>query len=1113
MMAFLKTAAVAVAICIAAGPASAAIDAPGAGDASASARGDSYHLVLDGDTNGWAQTAPGGLLQIAAGQSIYISSGAGSPEIPTVILVTGSDDSTSIVADPGVSIQNLRIRVEAINATLRIQDLCLRGPENADGHATIEFATGSGTLETALAGTLVFEGDCEVYGGAGSAGISGALTLASAGHGGTLAAYGADATHATPAGAGILAYGGFFTGDACTPDALVIREGAAVTARGGEGGGHGVQVRGQLRVEGTLNACGGSAESVATTTPAAGDGVFAEAVMDEEAGPPASQIAVGGSVDARGGDGSQDGPGGGNGFTYITATGNNTIPLLVEGTLTGSAGKDGSAGVWADALYTSAGARLSGTGGDGLCAGIWRGVSQGENILYGSLSGIGTGAAAGMGRGIRLWGADDAPGIVYGVAASLSGVSLPCEGVLSSGVHLAFPGQKLVLSGSIPDATAPLDAAANLCFEGGTDGELEIAQQADLTLRGGPVSAMPAANAGLYLDGGRLTVLGRLRATGAARPGGGLYLRDIYNGAGIRARGDIAFGATADVVATGARSTCTTGTLARTQGFPIIAEKGTAPAVTVDIGARIRDDAGTALFCLALAQQPPVRTRLVLGNELRLYTNAFEDAGAAAVFVPAGRYNMAPTIAGNCFENAFGGFDPSPTLTVAANHLNAHSFSVGLDLPDDEVAGIPYSLTVNGSNMPVIRLQNIGDSVQITPVLTPDDATRLLCWPVSLAPSGVISLEDGRVTALANGMVTFALYTYGCNGVQQACTVRVIVGGPVYVDTLKLNATCQTLAKGETLQLSAAVAPTNATEKTVVWTSSNPAIATVSATGLVTGRAAGQCTVTAAATDGSGKRVSCAVYVGKKVAGITLDVTSKTLRAGSSFTLKAAFSPGDAANKAVSWTSSDAKIATISSTGVVKGLKSGTATITATTQDGAKKTTCTVRVRPAVTGVKLSSKARTLTAKGKQLTLTATVAPAGAAIQTVSWKSSNTKVATVNSKGVVTAKAAKGKCIITCTTKDGQKTATCTIYIGQVVKGVKLNTNSRALNVNGRFTLKATLAPATAANKTVSWTSSNPKVATVDKNGVVKAVGHGKAVITAKTQSAGKTASCTVTVR
>ena len=340
----------------------------------------------------------------------------------------------------------------------------------------------------------------------------------------------------------------------------------------------------------------------------------------------------------------------------------------------------------------------------------------------------------------------------------------------------------------------------------------------------------------------------------------------------------------------------------------------------------------------------------------------------------------------------------------------------------------------------------------------------------------------------------------------------------VAVTSVTLNKTTLALTAGGTGTLTAMLAPETATNKNVSWTSSNTAIATVDNTGKVTAVAAGTATITVTTTDGS-KTATCAVTVtaaSVAVTGVTLNKTTLALTAGGTETLAATLAPETATNKNVSWTSSNTAIATVDNTGKVTAVAAGTATITVTTVDGSKTATCAATVTAAsvaVTGVTLNKTTLALTVGGTEI-LTATLAPNNATNTNVTWSSGDVNIATVDNAGKVTAVAA-GTATITVTTTDGSKTATCAVTVTAstvAVTGVTLNKTTLALTAGGTETLTATLAPETATNKNVTWSSSDVNIATVDNAGKVTAVAAGTATITVTTVDGSKTATCAVTV-
>ena len=146
--------------------------------------------------------------------------------------------------------------------------------------------------------------------------------------------------------------------------------------------------------------------------------------------------------------------------------------------------------------------------------------------------------------------------------------------------------------------------------------------------------------------------------------------------------------------------------------------------------------------------------------------------------------------------------------------------------------------------------------------------------------------------------------------------------------------------------------------------------------------------------------------------------------------------------------------------------------------------------------------------------LTATIAPTNATNRTVAWSSSNEQVATVNANGAVTA-VSIGTATITIITADGARTATATVIVTPapiLVTGVTLNRNTLELAIDASETLIATITPANATNRDVTWSSSNTAVATVNANGLVTAVAGGTTTITVTTADGGRTATCVVKV-
>jgi len=397
----------------------------------------------------------------------------------------------------------------------------------------------------------------------------------------------------------------------------------------------------------------------------------------------------------------------------------------------------------------------------------------------------------------------------------------------------------------------------------------------------------------------------------------------------------------------------------------------------------------------------------------------------------------------------------------------------------------------------------VGKSKTLTWNIFPSNASnKSVTWTSS--NTSVATVSDGVITAKKAGSAVITVKTVD-GGFAAACNVTVHVP----VTGVKVSVSSVKVPKGETRVVTAAISPSNATNKTVKWSSSDTSVAKISSSGKITGVSKGKATITCKTSDGSFK-ATCTVTVVQLVEKVKLDATYLSLQTGKYKTLTAKTSPSSANYPTVKWKSSDKKVAEVSSKGVVKAIGPGTATITATSADGNAKATCKVNVTQPATGVKLNEK-EVILRKGKTVTLKATVLPSNATNKKVTWISSNTDRATVSSKGVVKG-ISQGSVTITVKTADGKYSASCKVLVAKGVTGVSLDKKSITMNVGKSTTITPTVSPKDATEKTVKWSSDNNDVATVDKNGKVTAKGAGYATITAKTVDGSYKAKATVLV-
>lgn len=323
------------------------------------------------------------------------------------------------------------------------------------------------------------------------------------------------------------------------------------------------------------------------------------------------------------------------------------------------------------------------------------------------------------------------------------------------------------------------------------------------------------------------------------------------------------------------------------------------------------------------------------------------------------------------------------------------------------------------------------------------------------------------------------------------------------VTGVTLNKKSVSVNKGKSVKLTASVAPANAANKAVTWSSDKKNIATVDKNGNVKGIKKGTANITVTTKEGNFKAV-CKVTVKVPATKVTVNVNTQniTLKKGKTANAAAYVTPSDSTDK-ISWSSKNKKVATVDKKGKIKAVKAGKTEIIAKAgKKSAKIKVTVVNKDKKAKKVTLNKKKANLNVK-KQLTLKASINPKDST-DTLKWSTSNKKIATVDKFGVVTAKK-PGTAKIT--VQAGKKKATCTV----MVPGVTLKKTSATIKKGKtvKIEIKSTIVK---NDKVKSYTSSNKKIATVDKKGKVKGIKKGKADITV-TMKSGAKATFKVTVK
>jgi uncharacterized protein YjdB len=326
---------------------------------------------------------------------------------------------------------------------------------------------------------------------------------------------------------------------------------------------------------------------------------------------------------------------------------------------------------------------------------------------------------------------------------------------------------------------------------------------------------------------------------------------------------------------------------------------------------------------------------------------------------------------------------------------------------------------------------SINGTETLKATIEPSDATNQgITWS---------STDEGRVTVTQRGVITgkaegsAVVYVTTDDGNKTAfCSVTVSsTSSTIPVTSVILNKNTLSLAVGNSETLIATIAPYNASNQSVSWSSSNSTVAAVSQSGAVSASSVGSTTITVTTADGN-KTATCTVSVSASavsVSSVSLNKPTASITAGSSERLIASITPSTATNQNLTWESSNTAVATVSASGDVTGVAAGIATIRVITDDGNKSATCTVSVSAMVpvSGVTFNKSILGLTPDGSEI-LVAFITPATATNLAISWESSNLAVATVSGSGLVRG-VSVGTAVITVRTADGGKTATCTVSV------------------------------------------------------------------------------------
>ena len=401
----------------------------------------------------------------------------------------------------------------------------------------------------------------------------------------------------------------------------------------------------------------------------------------------------------------------------------------------------------------------------------------------------------------------------------------------------------------------------------------------------------------------------------------------------------------------------------------------------------------------------------------------------------------------------------------------------------------PSSIELNPNSLVLDISENNSATLGVLYQPSTTNANQKITWE-GYDTNKITVSSEGVVQGIENGETTITARTQ--NGKTANCLVTVQTS-PTGISLDQTNVVLD-LNSNKIANINASLKPQSVNIKNhIKWSSDRTDIASVNDTGMITGIAVGNATITAETENGY--KATCTVEVRKNPTGISLNKTSEILDLSLVKTLQltATITPNDSdTSKTLTWSSSNQSVATVNSSGLVTGVGKGSTTITVTTVNG-KTATCTITVKKSPTEVLLNKNSATLDMSGtKTLQLTSTVNPSDADDKTVTWSSSNQSVATVNSSGLVTG-LANGNTIITVSTQNGY-TAQCSVVVQTSITSISIEKESGELFVNNTYTLIPIVEPETASEK-VYYSSNNTSIATISSTGVITAISPGQVTL------------------
>ena len=396
--------------------------------------------------------------------------------------------------------------------------------------------------------------------------------------------------------------------------------------------------------------------------------------------------------------------------------------------------------------------------------------------------------------------------------------------------------------------------------------------------------------------------------------------------------------------------------------------------------------------------------------------------------------------------------------------------------------------------------------VNTTQELTVNSETQSISWASS--NPNIVDVNNGIIIGLSSGTA----YISATDGSSTDTCKITVLDYYIPVNNIILSKDSETLAINTTSKINVSVDPVNASNKKAYFISSNPQIVSVDSEGNIKANAIGTAYISIT-IENKTKTYKVNVVNSLNISLKSISIPkSLTIKEGETNKLNVTYSPSDATNKKITWKSSNTRVVTVDSSGNVKGVSTGSATITATSNDGNYIATCKITVTAVDKSLKSISlnKTELKLEMGKEETLIVNYNPTNAENKKVTWSSSNDEIVKVENGKIKALKP--GNAEIKVVTEEGKKEAVCKVtVVSAPIESISFSDESISVYLGSITTLVTNSVPNNTTIENPIWTSSDEAIATVE-DGKVTANKIGTTTITVSDESKKITASIEVNV-